>query len=341
MVSEKEIEKALGFFEKASKEATFLDPAKFCLPFYRSFYTLTFKKEVPEVEIQKYLSEAKSAVQGSESKVRLLEAVEHLGNALKEAQKARDLNARITVLNECRRYLDRACELLDTTEENAPSASRLIRRGLPIIDKRIKVIIAEIQEKAKALCKKTKGTKYESLGKEVVNVGESLLKVRDPIGLEKAVGNLEIAVSAMCKKMPEEEKGDSCELLKKANEEGFVEEKINLLNMAISQMSSQMNKNKDSGNIEIHDSENVQVVVGEKNHPEIKVNNHIEKARRKKLNLLGIITDPATVAAFVGFLAIEIGTVIYPIKYGHQISVAIALIVFFIAMFIERQKHNS
>jgi len=41
----KELEAALRFFEKSSNESTFSNPAKFCLPFYRSFYTITFGKE--------------------------------------------------------------------------------------------------------------------------------------------------------------------------------------------------------------------------------------------------------------------------------------------------------
>lgn len=70
----------------------------------------------------------------------------------------------------------------------------MIRKGLPIIDERIKGIISEIQEKAKALGKNTKGTKYENLGKEVAYVGENLLEIRDPIGLEKALMNLETSL---------------------------------------------------------------------------------------------------------------------------------------------------
>lgn len=45
-----------------------------------------FKKDEAEAEIQKYMKEAKSAVQGSESKEKLLEAVENLGDVLKEIQ---------------------------------------------------------------------------------------------------------------------------------------------------------------------------------------------------------------------------------------------------------------
>ncbi len=154
----KELEEAIKFFEQSSEQETFFKPAKFCLPFYRSFYAITFKKHETEAEVQRYLSEAKSAVEGSESREKLFEAVENLGNALKEAQKERDFDELKSDLNAYRRYCDRACELLDTAEEKAPGASRLIRKGLPIIDERIKGIITEIQEKAKAACQQSIGT---------------------------------------------------------------------------------------------------------------------------------------------------------------------------------------
>lgn len=211
----KNMEIAIRYFEKASREKTYDNPAKFCLPFYRSFFALTFKKEEAEAEIQKYLKEAKSAVAGSKSKEKLLEAVENLGNALKEAQKARDFSDVKADLNAYRRYLDRACELLDTTEQKAPGASRLIRKGLPIIDERIKGIIAEIQEKAKALCTETRGTAFESLGKDVNNAGQNLLNVRDPIGLEKQVQNMLIVLKSICTSMPEEDRGMHVNSLKR------------------------------------------------------------------------------------------------------------------------------
>jgi len=153
-VFRKEMENALGFFEKASKEATYFNPAKFCLPFYRSFFAITFKKE--EAEVQKYLTEAKKAVEGSESKEKLLEAVENLGNALKKAQKARYFTDLKSDLNAYRRYCDRACELLDTTEDKAPGASRLIRKGLPIIDEKIKEILGKSNQRLKASANRRK-----------------------------------------------------------------------------------------------------------------------------------------------------------------------------------------
>ena len=37
-----DLEKAIEFFEKSSEEAKYYNPAEFCLPFYRSFYAVTF-----------------------------------------------------------------------------------------------------------------------------------------------------------------------------------------------------------------------------------------------------------------------------------------------------------
>lgn len=166
-VFKEEMENAIEFFEKASKESIYNNPAKFCLPFYRSFYTLTFEKENAESEVEKYIAEAKSVIAHSESKEKLLEAVENLRNALKEAQKARDLNETKADLNAIRRYCDHACELLDTTEEKAPGASRVIRKGLPIIDGTIKEILGELKSKSREVCIQTKDKLQNKLAVEI------------------------------------------------------------------------------------------------------------------------------------------------------------------------------
>lgn len=127
---QKELEKAIQFFEKASKEATYFNPSQFCLPFYRSFYTITFRKEEAAAEVKKYLNEAKRAVGVSKNKEKLLEAVENLSNALKEAEKARTLDARICDLNKLRQYCDHTVELLDSTEKTAPVVTNVIEKEL-------------------------------------------------------------------------------------------------------------------------------------------------------------------------------------------------------------------
>jgi hypothetical protein len=272
----KEMENALRFFEKASKEATFFNPAKFCLPFYRSFYTLTFKKEEVEVEVQKYLSEAKSAVEGSKSKKKLLEAVENLGNALEEVQKAQDLGDVNIVLKACRRYIDRTCELLDATKEKAPGASKVIRMGLPIIDEKIKGKIAEIQDKAKALCKETKGTQLNDIGKAIFWQGQKLSQIGNPIILEKNISELHGTLSLMCGKLIEDDILEVLDLLNKITNEPLIENKVEMMNNL---MRTILEKVKNMPKIEVNNSNNVQVAVGTK----IKQNQD-SKSPRKKAN---------------------------------------------------------
>ena len=237
----KELEKALKYFKKSAYEATsYMNPAKFCFPFYRSFYNITFKKEDAESEVKKSIEEAKKAVEGSESKARLLEAIENLSNALTEVQKQKNLSISEIQgdLNAYSRYCDRAADLLGETEEKAPGATIMVRKGLPIIDQQIKDIIEEIKEKARELCRDTLDTPFEKEGIEVNSAGQDLFNVRDPIGLEKSVDNLQMALSAVCDRMPEEHKGEACKILAEAKNEQFVEDKLDLINMILSKIPS-------------------------------------------------------------------------------------------------------
>ena len=48
-----ELQKAIEFFEKATKEPTRDNPSKFCFPFYRSFYTIiSAKNERQKIKLQ-------------------------------------------------------------------------------------------------------------------------------------------------------------------------------------------------------------------------------------------------------------------------------------------------
>jgi len=223
----KELENALEFFGRSAGEATYSNPSKFCLPFYRSFYVLTFKKQDAEIEVQKYLAEAKSASEGSKSKEKLLEAIENLSNALKEARNQSEtyLEAKKRDLNACRLYCDRAAQLLAETREDAPGATRLIEKGLPIIDHRIRETLAEIREKTNAVCKQTLDTPAEEFGKEIARQGKALCQVRDPIQLEKALINLDRTLSSQVKD-PEIQ-----ELITQARSEPNVEDRLNLYNI--------------------------------------------------------------------------------------------------------------
>ncbi len=61
------LEKAIEFFEKSSQEAKYYNPAEFCLPFYRSFFAVTFQEAGSQEQVNRYLAEAKGAVAGSKS----------------------------------------------------------------------------------------------------------------------------------------------------------------------------------------------------------------------------------------------------------------------------------
>jgi len=198
-----EMDKAIEYFEKSSQESRFINPAEFCLPFYRSYNAVIFRKEEAEEEIEKNLEEAAY-----------------------------------------RRYCDRTVELLDETEDKSQGAAKLVRRGLPIIDERIKAILVEIQEKTKALCIETKDSPLEDFGKEVNKIGQNLLSVRDPIGLEKSVNILEIALSDICNRMVGIEKGEACELLEREKNEHYIEDKLPLMSLILSKVSSQIDKQK-------------------------------------------------------------------------------------------------
>ena len=295
-ILKEELNKAIEYFEKSSRESKFyFNPASFCLPFYRSYNAVIFRKEEAKEEIERNLEEAKQAVEGSESKEKLLGAIENLANALQEAQKLRGLDEIKSDLNAYRRYCDRTVELLNETEDKAPGAAKLVRRGLPIIDERIKAILTEIQEKTEALCKETVNSPLEDLGKEVNKIGQGLAHVRDPIALEKSVSNLEFVLSNICNHIGGKEKGEACKLLEKSKKEQYVEDKINLINILLTNFSSLKKETEhEKSNGDTFNKQTGQVSVATNKNSEINKQNsgiinriHAESTR-KIMEILGI-----------------------------------------------------
>ena len=214
---ESEMKNAIEFFERSSKEKTDYNPSKFCLPFYRSFYTVTFEKEGAEDEVQRYLAEAKNASEGSKNKETLLEAVENLANALSEAQKVKDFDATKSDLKAYMQYCNRAADLIGDAAEDAPGAAGILRRGLPIIDDRIKEIIREIQERARAVCRETRGTPLEELGLATDRSAQEL-PIQDPLALTMSLGSMASIARELCEHLPTAKKADVCEKLDNLND---------------------------------------------------------------------------------------------------------------------------
>jgi len=230
----RDLENALQYFERSTAEASFSDPAKFCLPFYRSFYTLTCKIDSSEAEVENYLKEARDASRGSKSKEDLLEAVVNLSNALKEAQGLRgknlyDLKRDLRVYSQ---YCNRFAELLEDTEDKAPRTVKLLRIGGRRVDKQIKETIAEIQEVARELCQMTVGTDVEPLGREV-NQQAREISSEDYLKSEKRILRIAEILEDMCDLLPPQKREHASELVEEIQKCCNLEDRIIRLEAAI------------------------------------------------------------------------------------------------------------
>lgn len=103
-------------------------------------------------------------------------------------------------LDSYRKYCDHVTELMREVEEKTPFTTKTIMKGLPILDRNLKRLIEEIQEKAKIACQLSKGTATEkiacSVSREVQNLiiashEEVTQKVEDiAYSLEKKIENI-------------------------------------------------------------------------------------------------------------------------------------------------------
>jgi len=162
-----ELENAIEFFDKSSKESVFhkTSPSKFCLPFYRSFHTIIFEKSSADEEVERYLTEARKAIERSKIKELLFEAIENLAKTLREVQESKkhDQKFNRSEIDYYRRYFDRVEKLMRDAEELAPFATKTVIKGLPIFDRKLNSLLEEIREKAKTACRESKGTDTEEI----------------------------------------------------------------------------------------------------------------------------------------------------------------------------------
>ena len=200
-----ELEKAIDFFEKSSKRTNSFNLVDFYLPLYKSFHIIIYNKEESLSQLNKYLIEAKAVLEGSQPKEKLIKSIELLTIGLRKVQNISEkgLNGDI---NSFQTYYDQIIKILNEIEELEPLATTIIRRGLSIIN--------------------------ENIGTEL----KDQLICRDLVGLEKSLNNLHNLLSISCAKMPEEERSEAYNLLGKMEEEKFIEDKLNILNILISKL---------------------------------------------------------------------------------------------------------
>jgi hypothetical protein len=233
----RELEYAIKYFERSASESHYSNPAVFCVPFYRSYYALTCTRDSSsEIEVKKHLEEAKRVSEGSKSRVELLEAVENLASALKEAQRLSNMKLDDIKLDlkAYMQYCNRAAELLYNTEKSAPGATKLVRRGLPIIDRRIKERIAEIQNKSRTICQQTRGTEtpFEPLGFELNREAEGLSD-RDYLKSARTCLRMAKIMREHCRLLPKDKRGLACEAIDEISEDNELEDNLSKLEKAL------------------------------------------------------------------------------------------------------------
>lgn len=231
-----ELENAIGYFEKASQVMDDYNPARFCMPFYLSFYTLAFKDDADAIlEVGKYLAEAKKAIGQSRNRELLLVVVENLSHALELANRLKDMDVdhMREGLSACLGYCNNATRLLEETERENPMAARLVRRGLPIIDAGIRKQIDRVRKDARAACRESRGTEWEATGKSVVSLADQVSRnAYDGIVAENITMVLD-SISAVLGDLPGPEQEHIGRLLREAAETEDIIKKSAILNTVI------------------------------------------------------------------------------------------------------------
>ncbi|MDI9394420.1 MAG: HEAT repeat domain-containing protein [Euryarchaeota archaeon] len=242
----KELEAAVKFFEKSSQEDNY-SPSRFCYPFYRSYFAITFQ-DAREDEVQRYLTEAKNAVRGSETRDVLLQAVENLAGALRESQRLKDrpIQEIISDLNAYRWYCDKAGEYMAVAEDKASGAVKLLRRGNSMLEERIQSTIREIQDLARQICQVTasKGPGAEEFCNQIKDSARSL-STEDFNETLKAISDLCSILMEKTVLLPEGEKDLVKSHLDDVAKTGPVPEKLDKLKNLINFYFSKMKNNKE------------------------------------------------------------------------------------------------
>jgi len=79
----------------------------------------------------------------------------------------------------------------------------MIKRSIPLVDEKIKALFREVEDAAKGLCKASKGTLQEDLGKSAYEGTKGLGRIESPIDAERYLGDLIPLLQAHCSLLPE------------------------------------------------------------------------------------------------------------------------------------------
>jgi len=203
------LEDSIYYFEKSFEEGNIQNPAAFCLPFYRSLHGLLFTEASNEVELSKYIDQARRTVEDSKSRETLLEAIENLSLALLEVKSCTldDITSHKRDLKAYTRYCFQAAECLEEMKDRTPLATKvmdvvMIKKSMPILNEKIKALFKAVEEATKNLCKNSIGTEFEELGASAYQTTKGLGKVDSPIAAERYFENIVPVLYAHCEMIP-------------------------------------------------------------------------------------------------------------------------------------------
>lgn len=212
---EKLLKDAIEYFEESFREETPYKPAKFCLPFYRSYFAVTFEN-ANEDEIDKYLENSRKSIDGSKSREELFEAIQNLSKALKESQKlkGKSLEEISIELKAYRWYCEEASKFMISAEERAPIAIKLMKKCNPLLENKIQASISEIQKSAREICKNTRGsnTGAEAPGSEIYKAAKSL-STEDIYKTHRCASRITSKLKEFCELLPEDKRELVCSVI--------------------------------------------------------------------------------------------------------------------------------
>lgn len=190
-----------------------------------------------EAEIQRYLTEAKEAVKGSESRELLLEAVENLSKALQEVRsyKIEEIIQRTKAYT---KYCIKASKCLNEVKVEAPYASKavdavMIEIGIPILDDKIKDLFKEVEEAAKSYCKKSKGTSREAVARSIYKNAVGLSQTKSQIDAELYTRDETVPLlKANINRLPRQSRGN-LRIQMKSMRTATLEKKLKIINSVL------------------------------------------------------------------------------------------------------------
>lgn len=167
-----ELKDAIRFFEVVTEDSNYnwINPSRFCLPFYRPYYTIVYdRQEIDKERIDRDLSALKTIIERSmnskkisKSKNRMLKILEDInvlvtGMEDRDNSKNPDYDVNGEIFGKLKQCCNNITDLIVQIESDVPTAAKIIKEDM----KPYRIDIKKIQKEARLLCEEAKGTTLE------------------------------------------------------------------------------------------------------------------------------------------------------------------------------------